>query len=129
MTEQAARFIHAELMAEHGGLPGPSREGTLEAALARPRHIYYYSPKPPTIEHLAAAYGFAIGAGHCFPDGNKRLALAVMDVFLQLNGRELTVIEANAVLTMQDVAAGNLSEEELAGWVRENSAPLGSTST
>lgn len=124
VTEQGARFIHAELMAEHGGLMGPSREGALEAALARPQNLYNYSPEEPTLERLAAAYGFGLGRGHCVPDGNKRLGLAVMDVFLRMNGLQLTAVEANAVVTMRAVAAGQMTEEQLAAWVTENSGPL-----
>lgn len=124
VTERDARLVHAELMAEHGGLQGPSREGTLEAALARPRNLFDYADPPPTLERLAAAYGFALARGHCFPDGNKRLALAIMDVFLQLNGHELTATEADAVLTVRALAAGEIDEEALAAWITENSDPL-----
>lgn len=124
VTEQAVRFIHTELMSEYGGLSGPSREGALEAALARPQHLYNYSLEPPTLERLAASYGLAISKGHCFPDGNKRLGLAIMDVFLQLNGRELVAEEAEAVVALRAIAAGEMDEEQLAIWVSGNSAPL-----
>lgn len=124
VSEQSARYIHAQFVDEHGGLYGPSREGALEAALARPRQLYNYSPEPPSLERLAAAYGFAIAKGHCFPDGNKRLTLGVIDVFLQLNGRELTADEAEAVVAIRAVAAGEMDEDELAAWIAANSGPL-----
>ncbi len=124
VSEQSARYIHAQFMDEHGGLYGPSHEGALEAALARPQHLYHYSTERPSLERLAAAYGFAIAKGHCFPDGNKRLTLGVVDVFLQLNGRELTAEEAEAVVTIRAVAAGEMDEEELADWIAANSASL-----
>jgi death-on-curing protein len=111
-------------MAEHGGLAGPAREGALEAALARPQQLLAYSTEAATLERLAAAYGIALVRGHCFPDGNKRLALAIMDVFLQLNGMELTAGEPDAVVTLRAVAAGELDEEELAAWVQENCAAV-----
>lgn len=124
MSEQSARYIHTQLMEEHGGLFGPSHEGALEAALARPQHRYHFSPERATLEVLAAAYGYGIARGHCFPDGNKRLSLAIMDVFLQLNGRELTASEADAVVTIRAVTASEMSEEELSAWIAENSGPL-----
>lgn len=127
VTEQGARFIHSELMTEHGGLMGPSREGALEAALARPQNLCNYRPDDATFDRLAAAYGFGLCRGHCFPDGNKRLGLAVMDVFLRMNGRQLTASEADAVFTMRAVAAGEMSEEELATWIRNNTGPLSNT--
>ena len=124
MSEEAARYIHSELMDEHGGLFGPSHDGALEAALARPKNKSCYSQTAPTLAELAAAYGYGIARGHCFPDGNKRLSLAVIDVFLQLNGHELTAAEAHAVVTIRAVAAGEIGEEELAKWIEENSAQL-----
>ena len=111
-------------MNEYGGLLGPSREGALEAALARPQNLNQYASKRPALERLAAAYGFGIAKGHCFPDGNKRLTLAVIDLFLQLNGRELTADEPNAVVVIRAVAAGEMNEKELAAWIAGNSGPL-----
>lgn len=73
---------------------------------------------------LAAAYGFALAKGHCFADGNKRVALSIIDVFLQMNGSELTASEPDAVVTIQALAAGELTEEELAAWIEAYSRPL-----
>jgi death-on-curing protein len=117
VPESAKRAIHAELIREHGGLQGPSREGALEAALARPRHAYAYAGSAPSLASLAASYGFALAKGHCFTDGNKRIALAIIDVFLQLNGSELIVGEEDAVVTILALAAGEVSEAELAEWI------------
>ena len=82
--------MHAEIIVEHGGLAGPARLSDLEAALARPEQQFAYATKPrPSLARLAAAYGYALARSHCFPDGNKRVALSVIDVFVQMNGREL----------------------------------------
>jgi death-on-curing protein len=70
---------------------------------------------------LAATYAYGIARGHCFPDGNKRLALATLDVFLQLNGSELKASEPESVEMMRALAAGELSEEVLAAWISANS--------
>lgn len=113
--------IQAELIAEHGGLPGPPRLGDLEAALGRPVNLHAYAESPPSLERLAAAYGFALARGHCFPDGNKRVALAIIDVFLRMNALELSADEMDAVDTIQNLAAGELTEDDLARWVAENS--------
>ena len=124
LDERAARYIHADLMGEHGGLVGPSREGLLEAALAKPRNLHHDAPEAASLQRLAASYGYGLCRGHCFPDGNKRLALAAMDVFLRMNGWQLIAAEEDAVLTVRAVAAGEMTEEELAAWVRRNCAPL-----
>lgn len=124
VPEAAVRAIHSELMAEHGGLAGSEREGARSAALARPQHLFTCGKPRPKLPQLAAAYAFALARGHCFPDGNKRLALAVLDVFLQLNGHELFASEPDAVFIMRGLAAGDVGEEELAEWVATNSRAL-----
>jgi len=121
---RAVVTIQRELIVEHGGLTGPPRQGDLEAALGRPVNPHAYSESPPTLPRLAAAYGFALARGHCFPDGNKRIALAIMDVFLRMNGMELTADELEAVSTIQSLAAGDLDEDELAEWIAAHSAAI-----
>lgn len=119
---RAVITIQGELIAEHGGLSGPPRQGDLEAALARPLNLHAYADTKPTLSRLAAAYGFALARGHCFPDGNKRIAFAVVDVFLRMNGHEMTADETDAAATIQFLAAGELTEDEFAGWIESNSA-------
>ena len=117
---RAVAAMHAELISEHGGLAGPVRVAELEAALGRPQHQYSYANPSPSLERLAAAYGYSLARNHCFADGNKRIALAVIDVFLQLNWRELTAEEVDAAEIIQSVAARKLSEDELAAWISEH---------
>ena len=121
---RAVVAIQGELIAEHGGLSGPPRQGDLEAALGRPVNLHAYSETPPSLPRLAAAYGFALARGHCFPDGNKRIALAILDVFLRLNGSELTADEMDAVDTIQSIAAGDITEEQLAEWIAGHTTPF-----
>jgi death-on-curing protein len=121
---RAVVAIQGELIAEHGGLSGPPRHGDLEAALGRPVNLHAYSETAPSLQRLAAAYGFALARGHCFPDGNKRVALAIVDVFLRLNGSELTADEMDAVDTIQALAAGDLTEEQLTQWIAGHTTPV-----
>ena len=117
IPEAALKAIHAELLREHGGLEGPVDENALGASLARPQQLHHYGDPTPGVAELAAALGFAMAKNHCFRDGNKRVALAPMDVFLQLNGYELTASEPEAVVTIQALAAGELNEAQLAEWI------------
>ena len=120
IPELAILTIHKNLLAEHGGLAGPPNQNLLGATLARPQQLEIYSNPPPTIFQLAAAYGFGFAKNHCFNDGNKRLALAAIDVFLIMNGLELIASEAEAVVVIKDLAAGELSESDLAKWIKNN---------
>ena len=108
---------HAEQIAEHGGGGGVRDPGVLESALARPRNLNEYGE--PDIADLAAAYAFGIARNHPFVDGNKRIAAVVSETFLILNGHSLAASDAELVVAFLALAAGELSEEELAEWFRE----------
>ncbi len=73
-----------------------------------------------TIFDKAAAYGFHLCKNHPFVDGNKRVALVVLDIFLQKNGWELTAIEEEAYVKMMDLADGRLSKARLPKWLKEH---------
>ena len=117
LDQRALALLHAESLAEHGGLWGLRDEAALESALARPRNVHTYE-RSADLARLAAAYGFGLIRGHPFTDGNKPAGFLAIGLFLELNGFELRVEEVDAVKTMLDLAAGNLSEKTLAKWIR-----------
>ncbi|MFL9609431.1 type II toxin-antitoxin system death-on-curing family toxin [Methylobacillus sp. Pita2] len=114
--------VHDEQLAEHGGLRGIRDQGLLESALARPEHLAAYDN--PDFADLAAAYGYGIARNHPFADGNERMAFVATLLFLRLNGFDLTATDADKVFVMLDVAAGNLSENAFADWIRLHSTSL-----
>jgi death-on-curing protein len=117
LDQRALVLLHAESLAEHGGLWGLRDEAALESALARPRNVYAYE-HGTDVARLAAAYGFGLVRGHPFNDGNKRAGFLAIGLFLELNGFELEIEELDAVKSVLDLAAGNLSEKALAEWIR-----------
>jgi death on curing protein len=117
LDQRALVLLHAESLAEHGGLWGVRDLGALESALARPRNVHAYE-RSSDVARLAAAYGFGVVRGHPFNDGNKRAGFLALGLFLELNGFELEVDEVNAVKTMMDLAGGELGEKALAEWIR-----------
>jgi len=120
IPDAAVRAMHAELLAEHGGRTGIRDEGRLLSALGRPRNRRAYGDSASLFD-LAAAYGFGIVKNHPFIDGNKRLALAVIYVFLEINGYRLDAPEVEAADTLLRLAGGKWSEKDLAGWLKANS--------
>ncbi|HXM61186.1 MAG TPA: type II toxin-antitoxin system death-on-curing family toxin [Terriglobales bacterium] len=117
LDQRALVLLHAESLAEHGGLWGLRDEAALQSAMARPRNLHAYEPSADAAR-LAAAYGFGLVRGHPFSDGNKRAGFLAIGLFLELNGFDFEVDEANAVKTILDLAAGNFSEKALAEWIR-----------
>ncbi|MCC7001507.1 MAG: type II toxin-antitoxin system death-on-curing family toxin, partial [Gemmatimonadaceae bacterium] len=114
---------HLDQLREHGGLPGVRDENGLEAALARPQQKWHYEPDAD-LATLAAAYAFGLARAHACNDGNKRTAFLTAVIFLGLNGKDLDATESEVVQAMTALAAGSLSEPDLAAWIRERLARL-----
>jgi death-on-curing protein len=122
VTLDVAIAAHREQLAEHGGGDGVRDMTLLESAMARPQNVAAYGD--PDVAELAASYAFGIARNHPFVDGNKRTAAVVSETFLMLNGHELTVSDAELVVTFLALAAGEMPEEELAIWFREHIAAV-----
>ncbi|MCB1292858.1 MAG: type II toxin-antitoxin system death-on-curing family toxin [Hyphomicrobiales bacterium] len=112
--------VHEEQLAQHGGGVGLRDEGLLDSALARPENLAAYNSDADAAA-LAAAYAFGIAKNHPFIDGNKRTAFVAMELFLMDTGYVLTASDEDALMTMLRLAAGEMGEEEYAGWISERS--------
>lgn len=121
ISKQALLLLHAESLAEHGGGQGLRDEGLLDSALARPQNLAAYGN--PDHAALAASYGLGLAKNHAFVDGNKRAALLATGLFLYLNGWRLAASQADTTLAMLSLAAGELSEDAFAAWLRAHSVP------
>jgi death-on-curing protein len=115
--------FHRLMIGEYGGLEGPADLNALESTLARPMNRLQYD-SDISLASLAACYGYGLTQNHCFPDGNKRIALVCINVFLEINGSELVASEVDAAHTIWEVAAGAISEEDLAVWITANMPSL-----
>ena len=118
-----AIVAHDLELAAHGGATGIRDQGMLESALARPQNQWAYAEKRPHLTELAAAYAFGISSNHPFVDGNKRTALVVSFAFLDVNGLEVTASQEDAYLTILGLAAGEVSEVQLAQRFERNTVP------
>jgi death on curing protein len=113
---EVAEAAHLEQLAEHGGGEGVRDARLLDSAMARAQNLAVYGE--PDAAALAAAYAFGIARNHPFVDGNKRTAAVVSETFLALNGYVLEATDAELVVAFLALAAGELSEHELADWFR-----------
>ncbi len=111
--------VHDRLLADYGGSSGLRDEGLLESALGKPVNLFAYGK--PTLFALAASYAVGIVKNHPFVDGNKRTGFVAAAAFLDSNGIELVASEADATLKTLGLAAGEISEEEHAYWLKANS--------
>ena len=111
--------IHALLLSALGGMPGITEAGfgRLEAAAAVPRASVLGDEAFVSLPEKAAALCHAIVRAHPFSDGNKRVALVALDVFLAQNGHALTASNDEAYTTMMALAQGTLARAALVAWI------------
>lgn len=118
LTLNDVYHIHELLIAAHGGATGVRDAGLIEAALLRPQTGYYKD-----VLEEAAALWESLAMNHCFIDGNKRIGFAVMDIFLDMNGFEITASQEDAeTFIYSNLEAGTFNKDNLDAWLRENNA-------
>jgi death-on-curing protein len=113
VTTADALFFHKELIGRYGGADGIRDLGALESALHRPQTGYY-----DTLVHEAAALFESLVQNHPCVDGNKRVAFAVVDVFLKINGHGLAADSQSIFNTMMDLfARKSFDMDHLVPWL------------
>ena len=117
ISVEEAIALHELQIARFGGPAGLRDRGALESALGRARNKWEYEGGDFAI--LAAAHAFGIARNHPFVDGNKRAAFVTMMLFLRKNGVRFAPPPAEATRIILDLAAGSVSEESLARWIRD----------
>jgi death-on-curing protein len=117
--------LHEAQVAEHGGTLGARDINLLESALTRPQQHFAYADPKPDIPTLAAIYGIAFVRNHPFLDGNKRVGLVALELFLRRNGSRLTATNASCVIEILALAAGERTDEEFIAWVLRFVVPSG----
>jgi death on curing protein len=117
LTESIVMGLHRRSIQRFGGADGTRDAGLLQSALARPENIHAYEPDAD-IFALAAAYCAGIVKNHPFVDGNKRTGTLAAITFLGMNGVLPEFNEAEIVAMIYGLAAGDISEAQLADWIR-----------
>ncbi|ACL68784.1 type II toxin-antitoxin system death-on-curing family toxin [Halothermothrix orenii] len=117
-------YFYDQLLQTYGGKHGIRDEKLLDSALEQPKATYEGKYLHDTLMDMAAAYGYHLCNNHPFIDGNKRIALVAMDVFLQRNGYEIVASEKETYKIMIKLSAGQLSKKELTKWLEKNTSPL-----
>ena len=118
LTYDQAVALHSRLLRRFGGASGLRDDGALHSALQRPLDKWQYQQAP--LPDLAAAYAYGLAKNHAFVDGNKRIAFTGMMTFLRKNDVPFVPDPAQATKIILALAAGEVSEESLARWIRDN---------
>jgi death-on-curing protein len=103
---------------------GPVRDlGLLDSACHRPQASLLGQEAYPTLAAKAAALMHSLACNHALVDGNKRLALLAVAVFLRINGYVLDLTDDEAFDLTMSVAAGQLDAEAICNQLRLANAP------
>ncbi len=120
LTKDKVLHLHEMMAAATGGDAGVRDHALLESALESAFATFGGSDLYPTIVEKAARLGYALISNHAFVDGNKRIGMYVMLVFLTVNNVQLNVTNADVYRLGMGVAAGNIKYEELIDFLRAN---------
>ena len=122
IPDEIVPVLHADLIRQYGGVPGIRDRHLLASALAQPKMTAQGKFLHRSIFDKAAAYGFHVCRNHPFVDGNKRVALVLMAIFLDRNGWSLSASEEETYKTMISLAAGTVSKPALSSWLKTHSS-------
>lgn len=110
-------MMHSALIKETGGLDGIRDENLLDSAVNAPFQTFGGEYVYKTLEAKAARLGYSLVKNHPFVDGNKRIGMLAMLVFLEINGIELTCSEQDIIETGIKLAAGEMDDKQLLEWI------------
>jgi death-on-curing protein len=116
-------MLHTRQIELFGGSHGLRDAGLLESAVLRAENKVAYD-EDATIASVAASLGWALIKNHAFIDGNKRIGISAVVVFLELNGHTLTCSQEEETAIVRRVAASEMSEDEWTAWVLRNVASV-----
>lgn len=124
LSAQQVLFIHARLIAEHGGETGMYSVGLLESAVARPQAMFDGVDLYPDLFGKAAALMESLAGNHPFMDANKRVAIAAASLFLLRNGYRVMTDSAALEHFTWSVILNRPELSVIAGWFQSHTEAI-----
>ena len=113
--------LHSKLISQSGGLDGIRDDKLLDQSVNSPYHTFGGRHLYPTIQAMAAHLAFSLINNHPFLDGNKRIGILAMMVFLKINGLPPSCTDNELETLGWGLADGSITEQELIEWIILNS--------
>lgn len=117
INRETVKLMHQYIAEETGGSVGIKDEGLLDSALKNAFQTYDGKDLYPSKEEKAASLGYSLISNHAFVDGNKRIGMHIMILFLELNGIHLNISDDDIVKAGLGVADGSMKYNELLNWI------------
>mgnify|MGYP000844167349 FL=1 len=121
LTKTQILKMHSLLIQKTGGSDGVRDEGLLDSALNLPFQSFDGEDIYKTIQAKAARLGFSLINNHPFVDGNKRIGILAMLVFLEINGIEIMCTDEELIELGLGLADGSIAYKDLLNWIIEHS--------
>jgi len=121
LSQEIIVAMHSELIAQSGGLDGIRDANMLDASINSPFHTFDGQYLYPTLQAMAAHLAFSLIKNHAFLDGNKRIGILAMLVFLDINGLPVTCSDSELVSLGVGLADSAITESELIEWIISHS--------
>lgn len=115
---ELALRLHTLLTSETGGDDGLREAGLLDGALNMPYQTFGGIELYPSVEEKAARLGHSLIANHAFVDGNKRIGMFLMLIYLRLSGVSFEPSVDEVARVGFAVAKGEMDYEDLLKWIR-----------
>ena len=122
LSKEQILLLHTQLIEEFGGTDVVRDYNLLDSALEAPFQSFAGEELYPTIQVKVARLGYGLIKNHTMLDGNKRIGVHAMLVFLALNGIEMKYTQKELYETVLSVAAGSMEYEDLLQWVLDHQA-------
>lgn len=120
LSKEQILMLHSQLIEEYGGSDGVRDYNLLDSALENPFQSFGGEELYPTLQARAARLGYGLIKNHCMIDGNKRIGIHAMLVFLAINGIEIDYTQKELYETILAIADGSLEYEYLLKWILEH---------
>ena len=122
LAQEKVLLLHHIITKETGGDPSVRDMALLDSALQSAFATFDGVELYPSKEEKGAKLGFSLISNHAFVDGNKRIGMYVLLVFLEVNGVPLRPTSEDLARVGLAVAAGEMTYEDLLHWILENKA-------
>lgn len=122
LSREKVLVLHELITEETGGDPSVRDMALLDSALESAYATFGGEELYPTREEKGARLAFSLIANHAFVDGNKRIGMFILLIFLEVNGIRLTPSNEEVARVGLAVAAGEMKYEELLKWIQANEA-------
>ena len=120
LSEEKVLTLHKLITKETGGDPNIRDGGLLSSALTAAFATFDGNELYPTVEEKGAKIGYSLIANHAFVDGNKRIGIFVMLIFLEVNGVKIRPTNGEVIRVGLAVASGEMKYNELLDWILKN---------